>query len=114
MRSKTSSSARSIGSGSSGGELGSEARSDPGDAGERTGRRSISARYDTTRSTARWASRRNVSASSASATAERLLDLGDDEHQHVAADPELHLVSDLGVLDALGVDEGAVRGPEVA
>jgi hypothetical protein len=42
-----------------------------------------------------------------------LLDFGDDEHQHVAADAKLVLVVEDVLLDALEVDEGAVGRAQV-
>src|SRR5204862_2604780 len=44
----------------------------------------------------------------------RLLHVRDDEHQDVAADPQLHVVAQDLLLDALQVDEGPVRGAQVA
>src|SRR5262245_32848519 len=44
----------------------------------------------------------------------RLLHVGNDEHQHVAADAELHLVGQHLLFDPLQLHEGAVGRAEVA
>ena len=80
-------------SGRAGGEAGRAARTSPGRTRASTGRRSPlrgSARSSPRAGGLRCGRPRGRGLRRRRGTAGRLLDVGDDEHQHVAADPELH------------------------
>src|SRR5262245_65407620 len=112
--------------GRAGGAGGIAARTSPGRTRDSTGSDSTPPRYRAIQSISRRPWSRNSSRSMSpswcavtwgqrrGASASLLFHVGDDEHQYVRADAELHLVAEHLLLDALEVDEGAVGGVEVA